>query len=271
MNAELVQLGRIIQLASEPEVELADFIEAVGRSPSLATDVIRISNSCLYGLEGEVSRLDRATLILGFRTVTEIAASVLTARRLRSQQLGSISGSQLWMHSLQIAIASELVARSLSLSTGSEAYLTGLLHDIGIVELYEQHGPAYAELLSNPGEETDLVERERELLGTSHADWIGERAMEWGFPQTIAWALAAHHAPSEGHLEGQSLAAIVRAAHSIVGLGEAGWTDGPIRSGEERSGEALDPLLDEMGLGSEDVADIRQLVDERLKESAAIY
>ncbi len=131
MIGELCLLGEILQLAKASDASLEDFVGKVGGSPNLAARVLQISNSALYGMEGHVQRLDRAVLILGVEVVAGIAASVVVAERARKAHPTGLPADALWLHSLETGVCAELLTRFLGLPGHREAYLAGLLHDLG--------------------------------------------------------------------------------------------------------------------------------------------
>ena len=77
MSIELALLGEIMAISRDSDASLEEFGQKVGTSPQLAREVVRISNSALYGMEGKINRLERAVLILGMRTVAEIASMLV--------------------------------------------------------------------------------------------------------------------------------------------------------------------------------------------------
>ena len=266
MSAEIALLSQILTLSSDENVRIDEFGHVVASSPNLAAQVVKVANSALYGMEGKVTRLERAVLILGVRTVAAIASSVLVANQARSIQIGSLSGDALWMHSLETGACAELVARSLHWPHEAEAYLAGLLHDLGAQELFQEHGAAYSELLETARSAgRPLVERERELCGEDHGQRMQSLAERWGFPPVLCAAFACHHTPAEADSAGQAVATLVHAAHILVEQPAEGWTD---HTADEETDAAF---LESLGLDGDDIADIRATLEEKLKELASAF
>ncbi len=264
MTGELALLGEILQLARDPDLQLEDLVESVGRSPNLTARVIRISNSALYGMEGRIQRLDRGLLILGVDAVASIAASVVVAGRAKAARIPALPKDALWLHSLEMGTCAELMARSLGVPNYREAYLAGLLHDLGIIDMVETHGHAYQEIISKTHPTPcSLHLLEQEELGTTHAALLGEQAEGWGLPEALRMAVTYQDAPDEAPAETQGLARIVQAAHAIAGSEPTGWTDEPPDGDARESLEAL-------GLSAEDAEEIRTLTNERMKEALPI-
>lgn len=266
MSGEIALLGQILTLASDEHVRIDEFSTVVASSPSLAAQVVKVANSALYGMEGKVTRLERAMLILGVRTVAAIASSVLVANETRGLRIGSISGDALWMHSLETGACAELLARCLSWPHESEAYLAGLLHDLGTQQLFEEHGDAYAALLEKaPAGDRPIVELEREQFGEDHGQRLERLATQWAFPSVLCAAFSHHHAPGAVSEPGQAVSALVHAAHILVEQPSEGWTDHAAHP------EVDAAFLRGLGLSEDDIADVRATLEERLKDLAAAF
>ncbi len=260
MSLEFALLGEILRLADDPELRIEDFAEKVEGSPRLAASIVRIANSALYGMEGKIRRLDRATVILGVRAVAEIASSVLVASRMKELRIAELRGEALWLHSLEIAAAAQALARWLGIDGEREAYLVGLLHDLGLAEMYEAHGADYAALVERSiREELPLAGLERERFGEDHADRLRACAADWGFPKLIVDAVGHHHDPGAAPEASHQLATLASAAHALISGEEGGWSDVP--------GAGADAtILEQLGLDAADTEEIRSIVRERVKE-----
>jgi HD-like signal output (HDOD) protein len=265
LRGELALLGEILHLAGDPEVSLDDFAGAVGQSPSLAARVIRVANSALYGMEGRVQRLDRGVLILGVEAVAGIAASIVVADRARKAQVRALPNDAFWLHSLESGICSEMLARFLGLGTYREAYLAGLLHDLGVVDMLLTHGRPYEELLIRAHREgCPLEELEASTLGETHGQRLGIEAEAWGLPESLRLAVAHHEHPDEAPGSSQTLARVVLAAHGTARGEISLWTDHP------PEGEPL-TALETLGITEADTEEIQSLVEERMKASLPLF
>lgn len=261
MSAELALLGEIVRRAHDADCALPELIERIEAAPELARDVVRVASSALYGMQGKITRLDRAVLILGARTVASIAGAALVATRLRGVVIGPLRGESLFMHSLEVACTAEQCARQVRSPLAPEAHLVGLLHDLGMLELYARHRERYAELVERAfrsGEDLDALELA--TLGTSHGLELADRAATWSFPRPLLEALAAHHVPDEAPTGTHTLTLLVRAAHVIAAPCSA-WTD-------TAPSEDDAALLQELGLDDADCEEIRAQAKDRVASIA---
>lgn len=261
MNAELALLGRILALADDDGVAIPDLSRVLESAPGLAAQVLEVARSPLYELDGRIAQLERAIAVLGVRTVAGIAASVRMASHTQGSRLCTLPPNALWMHSLEIGACAELLARSLGWPHESEAYLAGLLHDLGTLSLFEEHGPRYcAQLQRAQREQRDLEDCEREALGATHGLRLKQLGGPQGFPARLCDVFEFHHRPLEAPDETRALVALVYAAHLAVEQPAEGWSDQGRNAGIDRA------ILAQLGLASDDVGDVRALLGERLKD-----
>ena len=128
-RADLGLLGEILGLSRDPSLNLDDFLEKLRLSPTLAADVVRAADSALYGMKGKITRVERAVLILGARTVASIVSALVIQRTL-VKSVADRKGHAIWMHSIETGVCAELVATCLELGIEADAYVAGLLHHL---------------------------------------------------------------------------------------------------------------------------------------------
>lgn len=265
VSIELALLGQILVLAEDESTSSEHLSATVANSPMLAASVVRVSNSALYGMEGRVARLERAVLVLGVRTVASIASTVLVATSLRARAIGGVASDAIFLHSLEVGICAQLLAKRLRVHPDSEAYLAGLLHDMGMSELEEKHGDAYAAVVERSvREQRPLADVEREAFGDSHATLLAASARGWGFPEKLQDVLGHHHDPASAPEASRQSASLVHAAHIILAAENKGWSD---FMPSEQDGAFLEGL----GITSDEAAEVHTTARQKLEEAAATF
>jgi HD-like signal output (HDOD) protein len=180
-------------------------------------------------------------------------------------RIGPIRGDDLWMHSLETGICAELAAERLELADPAGAYRAGLLHDLGICELFAVHGARYADLVEGAcAEARPLDTVELEALGETHAARLRARAREWSLPERLRDALGADHGPLDARPEARALGALIGATHAIAPHEQDTWSE-RLAAGYEAA------RLEDLGLLPGDVVELRELTRERAKAAAAVY
>ena len=125
---------RILQLADDPESTVQDMSDAVSRSPELCARILRVVNSAFYGLPGQVSSIHRAVALVGLASIKNIAIAASLTRVFQGRPLSAtFAPRDLWTHSMAVAAAARLVATTTTMRLADEAFLAGLIHDLGLM------------------------------------------------------------------------------------------------------------------------------------------
>ena len=153
--------------------------DCVAQDPALTCKVLRVVNSSLYGLNRPVADLNQAIglmgikplklLVLGFNLPDALFAEV-AARELQWY----------WTNTLTRAVAARLIAEQLWNQPGDEAFIAGLLQDIGILVLLRELGEPYAKFLTGVIEEKcHLASLEQDTLGFDHIQLSAALLARW--------------------------------------------------------------------------------------------
>jgi HD-like signal output (HDOD) protein len=198
-------------LLSAVPVNLKRVGAVIRTDPSLSAQVIRLCNSALFNLREKVMSIEHAVIILGterLRTLVLTCSLVEYAgSRLPPEEVQSF-----WQHSFVTAILAEKIARWSKYGKPEQAYLGGLLHDVGILPLLTLLAKS-EESGSAPRRESwgETPESEKEIFGVDHCTvgrWIG---VSWNFPAPIVDVFEYHHDPSQS-LQDALLVGFVAAA-----------------------------------------------------------
>jgi len=184
---------RLLALDTGGENYFEQVLELAQEDPTFALRIIRLSNSATSAPVNPITSLREAVVRLGVKTVTEFVRSMAVMRIFLPTTVGEKS---LWVHSIQVAVGAKLIAQVVpALKVNPEqAYLCGLLHDIGRFVLFDRETDQL-NMIENTHWQTpvQLVESERELYGYDHSE-LGKRVCEkWALPQIITDVVAKHH------------------------------------------------------------------------------
>ena len=241
---------RLLELLARPDADNDDLIKLVRQDGVMSANLLGLCNAAAYGLSAPINSIAQAVLRLGHCEIQRLVMSV-SFRGALCPALGgyAIAASELWGHSLLAAYVAVAVAASSSRVNidPSIAYTAGLVHDLGkIVIAHALDDPTQAamrELIAR--KESSLVEAEKCILGTDHAE-VGECLLrKWGLPELVLESVANHHKPV---LQPQpQLSAIVHVADAIaheVGA-SPGWASYAMRVDEN--------AVAALGLGRADI------------------
>lgn len=183
---------RVLDLASNEEVDVRQLVELITADTALSAQLLRLANSPLFGMTARIDSVQHALVVLGLRRVHNLAMTAATSQYLRSA-LRIKELHRCWLHSLACALLNAELARLMS-QPEDRAYTAGLLHDIGRLGLLVAHPEKYVELLRRVSSDGgDPLELERQEFGIDHCEAGEILAQRWGLPVEIQQAARWHH------------------------------------------------------------------------------
>jgi putative nucleotidyltransferase with HDIG domain len=247
---------QVMTAIDDPNAAAPKVAAAVETDPAFAAQVMRLANSAFYGHARRVTTISDASLLLGFSTIKSLAISTHTSRLLAGSLPGyGLQRGELWHHSVAVAFTGRRLALEARVEPVEEAFVAGLLHDIGKLILSSRMEDAFDEVVALAEERrVPLHEVEVELLGFDHAELGAHIAAAWSFPPELEEAIRFHHSPSGATIK-PALSHCVHLADAAcmmlgVGLGADGLMYGMDPHSLEVLGitpERLMHLMDDVG------------------------
>lgn len=210
-------LVKLLEACQRPGTHIASLSEIIDKDTGLSAKVLAAVNSPLYGLRNPVRSLERTLVVLGIDTIKTIA--IASAVHEFFANLGADRGTFLksfWRHSLLCATLARNLAKLTQYPGQDEAYLAGLLHDVGKLVLAQRFPDKYGAVQLLADEHRNLVDQESEHFGVAHHEvgfWL---VRSWHLDSFLADALLYHHEPSERLLESHPLVRIVHVANLLA-------------------------------------------------------
>jgi putative nucleotidyltransferase with HDIG domain len=263
-----VTLG-IIELVENPNSSAQDLNKLIGRDPALSARVLKVVNSAFYGLPRQIGSINRAISMLGLNAVKNIAIAASLAKLFRGGALcDRFDAKDLWEHSIAVATAARLLAKEARMSSVDEAFLGGLMHDIGIMvalqsdraKLVKVFGDMQFDKDGNPL--IDFRMAERAVFGADHCHFGEALCEQWKFPRSLANACAHHHDPMNAPAESRQVPWLIFVADRLAT--EAGGFRADIHN-RAIPREAFDSL----GISEANLAAVRAQLGETLAEAHA--
>jgi putative nucleotidyltransferase with HDIG domain len=218
---------RIREMVANPDTPVADLIKILSLDQTMAATVLRVSSSAPFRNRGGVTSIKQAILILGFKNLQTVVTEACAAS-LQHKASSTFKDQVLWDHSLAVALAGQRIARECGYPKVEEAYLAGLLHDIGKIVLDFCRREDYARVVERVyNEHVSFITAEREEMGLDHATVAGLVAKEWKLSPGMIEAVRQHHEPAEATID-PTLCAIVSLANSLcvkLGIGPERYPD----------------------------------------------
>lgn len=185
-------LIQVLRLMKDDEASIQELADILMRDPALTTKLLKITNSARYGTKCEVTTMSRAVMILGLKAVSALTLSA-AMYDITGKWKVTIDRERFWRHSLQVAIASRLLAEQVGYKNPEEAFVCGLLHDLGILLMEKSAPESFRHIWQQIESRDDLSEKEQINWRNLHAS-VGRSFLEnWNFPSLISQAVGEHH------------------------------------------------------------------------------
>lgn len=260
--------ARVLKLADDPNVTMGKLADVISTSPELSARILRIVNSAFYGLPGEVRSIERATTLMGLNSVRNVTIAASLTRVFQGRPLSpNFAPRDLWIHSLSVATATRLVAGIVSPAVADEAFLAGLLHDIGLMVELQVNRVKLAAVLSIVEAEggQSVLEAEDASFGATHQDFGEGLLRSWKLPDIFPLVAGSHHAPMAVAGGQRTLPAMVHVADRLVAAsGGAFLLDDP-------TPDVSDDVLDIVRLTREQLADIVTVMPLAIADAERIF
>jgi len=205
-------ITRILEVLEDESSSARDLERIVSCDQSIAAKVLKIANSAYYGFPREITTIHRAIVMLGFHTVKGLAlGSSIFETLFHPGGTSHFDRTAYWLHSIACSRCAMALGRELGEPDPEEAFLGGLLHDIGMVVMDHVMHEEYSLVLERAIREGGSLDQlEREACGFDHGEvgaWLGER---WKFPPSLLDVICFHHRISESK---KPLTMLVAAIH----------------------------------------------------------
>jgi len=196
---------RALQVINKPDFQISELTDIIRLDQALAARVLQWANSPFYGLRYKVSTLEHAIMVMGANAIQGVLLTIAVREKLTARVVGyGLKEGELWRHSVAVAGGARWLATQQKYSQPDQAFLAGLLHDIGKLVLDEllRYEPSWAEEWRHLSEQgASFIELEQWLTGLDHAELGGKIAEQWNLPDLLIEAIAYHHTPEKATVQ----------------------------------------------------------------------
>ena len=211
---------KALELARKDNVNISEIADLISNDPALSTKILKTVNSSFYGLPKQVSTISHALVILGLQAVKTLALGFSLLNNLKGANSGDFNYIDFWKRSIYSGVAGKLLARKLNVVQQEEAFLAGLLGDIGILVMHRVIGPEYDALLVQAnGDGETMMRLCRQKFDLDHAEVAGMLAEHWQLPPVLGAPIRFHHDPAGGQAD-PALGRLVEVVYVAMICGE---------------------------------------------------
>ena len=216
---------RIIKIVENPKSTARDLHDVIKNDPALSTRLLKVVNSAFYGLPGQIGSVDRAIVLLGLSAVKNISiAASMTHMFNAGQTTEGFSGTEVWRHSVAVGVACRMLSAAQGKPNVEESFLTGLIHDLGLLVERQVFGKKLGEVISrHRAEGGDFCQIERDVIGADHQAFGMALATKWRFPMPLCTAIGYHHRPMDLAAANRELGVLVYVADVLACRAQIGF------------------------------------------------
>ncbi|HUV31326.1 MAG TPA: HDOD domain-containing protein [Acidobacteriota bacterium] len=216
-------LSELLREMERPEFSSETLANIILKDPWLTGRILKLANSSFYHRFSEITTVHQAVQLLGVTTVKCLALSSSVFNPGKIEKESGVDARAYFSRILTVAAASEKIAERTGYKAPEEAFIAGLLHDIGTMFFLHHYPDKYRLVVSRQTKARSLLDAEIEIFGINHCDVGFHLATKWGLPEHLVNAILDHHTP--GRLDEEPLKNVLRLASllstdNVNGYGE---------------------------------------------------
>ena len=192
--------AKVLNLAEgKLEISFKQLESIIKVDPALTAKILKIANSAMYARQREVKSLQTAITLLGFKNIRSLVLLISAANMFPRMRKSGFYAAY-WRHSLVSAVlARALAVRCGRPDTAEEAFIAGLLHDIGQAILYSSAPEQYEQALEAEKLGALALETiEEQMFGVNHRQVGGALLKKWNFPAPLVDTALEHESLNIG-------------------------------------------------------------------------
>jgi HD-like signal output (HDOD) protein/signal transduction histidine kinase len=274
----------LVQILDAIHSDNADYqriAQIIRQDAAVATRLISVANSSYFGRGKNCETIERALLFLGTDTVKTIVITTSIKQYFNhfSQQHHQFL-NQFWRRSLTAANFAQVLATLTRYGAPDEAYLCGLLSDVGQLMLLTRDDKRYLTALDESNNDQELLEAEQQQFSTTHCQLGSELIDSWSIEGFMSDAVRYHHEPANMVQDAHHLVKIINLANLLSSEGEVsdialatadklfGLNESLTRELRSRINEDVDNIAGTLGIsiGEEGSEDQHQAAHRQLGE-----
>lgn len=248
-------LLQLMEMCRDDNAGIPALAALISRDAGMTSRILTVAGSSAFRRARVAPSLEQALMTIGLNMVKTLLISEAVFQIFGGFSLRrTVDLRHFWIHSLSAAITSKEIAKRIGYPRLEEAYLAGLLHDVGRLALLSAEPEQYAPHFHAP-DDAALCDREKELLLLTHAEAGGWIAQQWRLDSFIADSIRYHHEPETRLHRTHPLIRTVNLANQLT-------------PGQRANAASVMAAAHLCGLGTEDVEQLCKTTGEEIGKVA---
>lgn len=207
----------VIELVQQKNVDIKQIADTIKMDPALSSKILKTVNSSFYGQAYSISTISHALVVLGLNSVKTLALGFSLVNNLADQGGEGFDHMEFWKRSLFTATASKALAQKSGVVQQEEAFLGGLLQDLGMLTMNQTLANEYNTLIAKTGNtHSKLLAMEQDELDLTHPEVGAKLAESWSLPSLLSNAIRFHHDPGSSSLDARQVVQCVALGNLVA-------------------------------------------------------
>lgn len=254
-----VAVQKLLEVVGDKNSSAGDLTRVLETDPALTGKVLKLVNSSFYGFSGKVGTLTRAVVILGYSALRNLALGLSAFETLQKMGRG-VDAEVFWDHAITCAAGAQALADQVGYSEKEEAFIAGLLHDVGFYIISIALPDKYTSYVNSSIVRS--LDTETEAFGLHHAE-VGIRVLEqWRLPDPLCRVARFHHSEKQMLDADEPLLPIISLSNMLTCVREVPYA-------EPDDAAYLLPVSAALGIHTKDFETVLMRIDQRVAEARA--
>ena len=188
-------LAAVLKVINNPNSGADDIADVISRDISLTTRVLRMVNSVHAGRRRKVTKVSEAVVVMGLNSIKVLTLSSSVFSLIADNELCQKSNiKRIWRHLIETAASARSIAEAIHYPEPEEAFVAGIMHDIGIIIMLLYYKDAYLDLYQKmKSDRKGIIQAEIDKFGLNHTEIGSEMMNSWKLPASFADVALNHH------------------------------------------------------------------------------
>ncbi len=188
-------LASVLKILDDPSADAVEIATVISKDVSLTARVLKMVNSAQYGRTRKVIKISEAVAVMGLNSIKMLTLSSSVFGMIPDGELmEKCDIKRIWLHLIETAVNARNIADEAKYREPEEAFVAGILHDLGIIIMLLHFKNEYIEVIEKiKKHKMELIKLERANFGFTHCDIGAEMVEAWKLPQRLVYIIQNHH------------------------------------------------------------------------------
>jgi HD-like signal output (HDOD) protein/GGDEF domain-containing protein len=207
---------RVLELSQDQDCTVNELAETIRFDQGLSAKILKTVNSSFFGLRTKCGTIDKALVVLGMRELRNLALGFSLVPAMEAAYTEGFDPVDYWRRGIYSAVAAKIIAQRAAREVADEAFLGGLLQDIGIMAMLQALGHPYEQVLQSATiDHRRLAALEIRAFDMQHPEVGALLARKWQLPDELSVPIRFHERPTAAPPELREVVRCVSLGNSV--------------------------------------------------------